>query len=348
MGRHSKRRAREGEHHQSEPRTNPVQVDRETRLRGPDDSPFVLDECNDDRPPVGPVTEPLPAPSAGADAQDNDPGAVLRRARETRGLTIADLTRLTKVSTATLTALEHNDVLRLPAAVFTRGFLKAYAREVGLDPDHTADEYLAAIEPIASHHLLVDDGMLPPVKSSADAVVPVHDDARHVLAEQQVRRFGRFATIAAVLGFVLYIWSYTWPSQPPTASDVLVDAAPSTDATRTGGRGETTNDAAAANADSSPDRAAVPTGPLRFELHPQGPCWLSANVDGTQVVAKLLQAGDRQTLEASESLVLRVGDPGALSLSINGLAARPLGRPGQPVNVRITKENFREFLSAQL
>ena len=63
------------------------------------------------------------------------------------------------------------------------------------------------------------------------------------------------------------------------------------------------------------------------------------------VVAKLLQAGERHTLEASEELVLRVGDPGALSFSINGQAGRPLGRAGEPVNVRITKDNFRDFLS---
>jgi hypothetical protein len=89
----------------------------------------------------------------------------------------------------------------------------------------------------------------------------------------------------------------------------------------------------------------TPSGPLRLELQPQGPCWLTANVDGTPVVAKLLQAGERHTLEASEELVLRVGDPAALSFSINGQAGRPLGRAGQPVNVRITKDNFREFLS---
>jgi hypothetical protein len=72
---------------------------------------------------------------------------------------------------------------------------------------------------------------------------------------------------------------------------------------------------------------------------------LTANVDGTPVVAKLLQAGERHTLEASEELVLRVGDPGAVSFSINGQAGRPFGRAGEPVNVRITKDNFRDFLS---
>ena len=62
------------------------------------------------------------------------------------------------------------------------------------------------------------------------------------------------------------------------------------------------------------------------------------------MIAKLLQAGDRYTLAVNQEALLRVGEPGALSISINGQTGRPLGARGQPVSVRITKDNFREFL----
>jgi hypothetical protein len=88
------------------------------------------------------------------------------------------------------------------------------------------------------------------------------------------------------------------------------------------------------------------TGPLQIELHPQGPCWLVATVDGERVLARLLQPGERETLAISEEAVLRIGDPGALLITINGHSGRTLGRPGQPVNVTITKDNFKEFLSS--
>ena len=39
-------------------------------------------------------------------------------------------------------------------------------------------------------------------------------------------------------------------------------------------------------------------------------------------------------------------DPGACAFSINGRAGRALGSPGAPVTVRITKDNFRDFLSS--
>jgi cytoskeleton protein RodZ len=84
---------------------------------------------------------------------------------------------------------------------------------------------------------------------------------------------------------------------------------------------------------------------LRFNLTAEGPCWVSATADGKPALARLLEAGTQEALEAKDQLVLRVGDPGALKLSINGAPARPLGGAGQPVTVQITRDNFREFLA---
>jgi hypothetical protein len=108
-------------------------------------------------------------------------------------------------------------------------------------------------------------------------------------------------------------------------------------------------DAVRASATAADDRVAPATTPaiLEFELQPQGPCWISANADGVRVMSRLLQAGERQTFQVRDELILRVGDPGAVSFSINGQSGRALGRPGEPVNVRITKENYREFLISQ-
>src|SRR5699024_6591838 len=100
-----------------------------------------------------------------------------------------------------------SDVLRLPAAVYTRGFVKSYAAEVGLDPESTAEQYLRQIEPLTTHHLLVDDGRLPPLARDAGAV-DANDDSRRLLAANQVRRFSRLTTIAAAIGLVVYVVSF--------------------------------------------------------------------------------------------------------------------------------------------
>jgi cytoskeleton protein RodZ len=294
---------------------------------------LASDECLDDRPPAESTLG-----RALQTGTPEPPGVFLRERREARGLTLDDIARTTKIGKPTLRAIESSDVLHLPAAIYTRGFVKAYAREVGLDPATTADEYLDKIEPLRSHHLLVDDGVLPPL-SDSHTHVDVNGDARNLLAENQVRRFGRLTVLAAAVGLILYLGSFGRGDETIGESGVAPDEELS-DAARAGGPAPD----ASSPADVAP--ASIADRPLRVELIPQGPCWVAARVDGERVVAKLLQAGERQTLDISDEAFLRVGDPGALSISINGQIGRPLGPPGQPITVRITKDNFREFLSS--
>jgi len=62
-------------------------------------------------------------------------GCQLRRARTARGLSLEDVAVSTKVPRASLDALENDALTLLPAPVFVRGFVRAYAETVGLDPD---------------------------------------------------------------------------------------------------------------------------------------------------------------------------------------------------------------------
>jgi cytoskeleton protein RodZ len=62
-------------------------------------------------------------------------GESLRKERELRGITLEDISAHTKVNTRFLEALEHDDFSVLPAKAFAKGFLRSYAKMVGLDED---------------------------------------------------------------------------------------------------------------------------------------------------------------------------------------------------------------------
>ncbi len=63
------------------------------------------------------------------------PGALLFRAREEAGLTLADVAARSRVPLSALSAIDEDDYDRLPAETYARGFLRLYAREVGLNPE---------------------------------------------------------------------------------------------------------------------------------------------------------------------------------------------------------------------
>ena len=71
-----------------------------------------------------------------------DFGSKMKSAREARGVTLRQIAEVTKLSVSALEALERNDISRLPGGIFSRSFVRAYAIEIGLDPDQTVREFL--------------------------------------------------------------------------------------------------------------------------------------------------------------------------------------------------------------
>jgi cytoskeleton protein RodZ len=82
---------------------------------------------------------------------------LLRGAREDAGLSLQALAARTKIKVSTLEAMERGEFNRLPRGVFMRGFLRACARELNLDPQAL----------IASYSLETIAGPPPPVPQLA-------------------------------------------------------------------------------------------------------------------------------------------------------------------------------------
>jgi cytoskeleton protein RodZ len=85
---------------------------------------------------------------------------------------------------------------------------------------------------------------------------------------------------------------------------------------------------------------------MRFDLEANAECWVEAVVDGERLVYRLMRAGDRETIESGGDIVLRVGNPGALTYSLNGSRGEPLGKAGIPVTVRFTNQGERVQLAS--
>jgi cytoskeletal protein RodZ len=249
----------------------------------------------------------------------------LRRARERLGLSLRDIADRTKIRASILAAIERNEIDRLPPPIFTRSFVKAYAREVGLDPHAFAEPQ--ELTP-------------PPVPASASGPRIVEDRAdQYNVSERESSSTVTAALIVAV--GLLFVLTDPWKASPPAVDEAAAIAAAPTSSHGTA--------VAAAVATTGAERSGVAPAPqrpnMRMELQPQGPCWIEATADGTRVIYRLLNAGDRYALEGYDDLVLKVGDPAALVFTIDGARGRQLGPAGQSTTVHITRENSREFLA---
>ena len=68
-------------------------------------------------------------------------GTLLREAREAKGVTLADVQEATRINSRYIEALEEGQYDILPSEVHVRGYLRNYARYLGLDPKPLLDRY---------------------------------------------------------------------------------------------------------------------------------------------------------------------------------------------------------------
>lgn len=99
------------------------------------------------------VASPIPVQAFEEEDERGDyNGALLRRARLRRGLEIQKISEVTKVSPHNLQLIEEERYDALPAAVYVRGFVQAYADCLGLDGRAVARSYMQGYETARRDH----------------------------------------------------------------------------------------------------------------------------------------------------------------------------------------------------
>jgi len=68
-------------------------------------------------------------------------GEKLRQAREERGITISEVAEQTRISALYLGCIENNDYRTLPGGIFNKGFIKSFAKYVGVDEQEAMQDY---------------------------------------------------------------------------------------------------------------------------------------------------------------------------------------------------------------
>jgi cytoskeletal protein RodZ len=254
-------------------------------------------------------------------------GVRLREAREKRGLSLRQIADTTRISVMALEALERNDSKRLPGGIFTRAFVRAYAAEVGLDPEKAVQDFLAQFpnEPV----FVVGPG------GHVEDNEAVESERR--IAETVV---GLLLLSLPIAAGVVY-FSMRGPSAP-----VAVERVVAADA----GGATIVDEGEESVVEPAPPRpapaiaAGAAAGALLMVIQPQSDCWVSPTIDGEKVPSQLLATGQRRELRATREILVTVGDGGGCAYTLNGRTGRPLGAQGEVVTRRITIENFRTYL----
>jgi cytoskeleton protein RodZ len=276
-------------------------------------------------------------------------GEKLRREREKRSITLDQISQSTKIGTRMLQALEEDKFNQLPGGIFNKGFVRAYARHLGLDEDQAVADYLEA------------SGEAPPVQPELPAEEPVHRIEASAATRQRQLPWGIFAAILLLVALALSIWSHRQKKHESTATPAPSGAQQSSDdhAVHTA---TAPQPAASSPSDQSPVSSSVsatvssaaPVTPAKAPattavvmktpsetpvllapgefvvvVQARVDSWTAIQSDGRTVYSGILVAGDQRSVRGRKEVVVKAGNAGGIDLRFNGKKLGPQGEIGQ-------------------
>ena len=279
-------------------------------------------------------------------------GEKLRKEREQRKITLDDISSTTKISTRMLRALEDEHFDELPGGVFNKGFVRAYARHIGLDEEQAITDYLDATNQNPS-------GATP---ASVPEISAVAAQAAQIERMRSLNPNGAarvpwevLAALLLLVAIVLVFWSYrkraagvarpaptsqkesvsrtssvAGGATPASGSSVAPDPGSASSASRLSSATRPyaiaslppVNNAAETSqlpASAGPP-ASLTAGSHAFTLviRAAEDSWLSIATDAKSPAEETLIAGQQQSIPADRRIVIKAGNVGGLVFVLNG------------------------------
>lgn len=292
-------------------------------------------------------------------------GDRLRREREMRGITLDEIAESTKISRKNLESLEKEDFDSLPGGIFNKGFVRAYARYLGIDEEQAVADYAAN-----SHEAPPPEDQFP---------LEIHEQPDRKL-NPRVPRWPLIAAAAAIMVIAIGYTFWVKKSHQRETAGTVSAAEPASATTGGPSKGsykapsttsQPSEPAAVSSASAAPvaDDVPAPTpAPVKqapakevaaavvpanmaapaaspaARVKPQPPertffivikakedAWISVVADGRQVAHGMLRADKQKFVKAGRKIIVTTGNAGGLELSYNG---KPLGVIGNESEAR--------------
>jgi cytoskeleton protein RodZ len=246
-------------------------------------------------------------------------GQHLERARIALGLSTAHVAERLRIRAMFVDALEREEWATIGDFVYVRGFLKNYAKLVGLDPAPLVAQLTAEYAP----EVAAPRPALESLAGSGMSTVRITDEA--------TRRWfpwvlGSLTAIAAVL--VLMVGFSLWQNVSASRQPALDIAAQGTLPVPAQPSAAQLAQPAPALTDTGDDGQNQNEG-VNLRLQLTQPSWLSVAVDGKRVVYETLPAGTVREFHGVREITLRAGNAGGVVAKIDGKDLGALGEAGQ-------------------
>jgi cytoskeletal protein RodZ len=246
-------------------------------------------------------------------------GDALAAARRQAGLTITQVSQRTCIRETIIRGIERNDFSACGGDFYARGHIRSIARAAGADPEPLIREY------DATHGS-------PEGITAADVFEPSTP-----IRLRERRRPNWSAAMAVALAAIVGIATYHFLSGPSKASPVASHSSsaaaharaqhPAAHKKRPKARASTA--AQPATPTTNPNQVVIALDAVNSD------CWvdLTDATTGQTIFMGILPVGSSRTWTENQPVSMKLGDPGAVTLTVNGVDQTPPA--GQPVTLTL-------------
>lgn len=228
-------------------------------------------------------------------------------------MSLSDVAGSIRIRPVYLAAIEDERWSAIGAPVYIRGFLRTYARFLGLDPEEAVGEFNRT-QP------------QPPAQSSPEKA-PASEELR---APARSAPEGRgsltiwIASVVAVLLIAFVVYNALTLHRGGTQTAALASTAP-----------PPATQVPAAQLSAAPPAVRAGVGASSLALVLSAPSWLRVTVDGNVSMEGTFPAGTSKTFHGKNAMV-RVGNAGGVEIYVDGKDFGKLGKSGDVVEHAFT------------
>jgi cytoskeleton protein RodZ len=247
----------------------------------------------------------------------------LKEAREAKGLSLAQISDITRIAEHHLEALERGEVSLLPQA-YVRAFLREYADLVGLKPDLVMQKYDAMLSGVAPRPPAPAEHPSPPPPPPVERP---HRTRKLLTAPRT--RWALFATVAIVLALVL--WNVLGRRAPTTTEEIPFQSVLADKEKRLSPAEEPQSTVSPATRLGAADS-------LTLRGTTTDTVWVMVIIDQEPPKEYIFKPNVRFTMKAKDRFSVTLGNAGAVEFTLNQKKIGLLGRPGAVArNIELTR-----------
>jgi cytoskeleton protein RodZ len=275
-------------------------------------------------------------------------GKYLKNQRESKKISLREVAKNTRVREPILAAIEEDRYHLLPPATYVKGFLLAYAKYLNLDPNDVLLRYerVSRGEPITS----------PPAQPSRpEQEIPTVQPSK---PKQKVLWNTKQTWVVVgviVASFIVFYFFSPYSPKPfveplpgkPIPQKPLTEKTPSDAPSAPGIVPPLTPEKKPPVQEKKPVSPSPPSAattsaqekkPISLQLKAVEETWVSLQADDQSAKEMILKLGEGFSAQASDRILMKLGNAGGLDLVLNGKPLGKAGKSGEVLTLLVTSQ----------